>query len=233
MNSNNSMLNILIVEDHNALALNLAEYFDESQYSLDFASDGLTALHLLATCEYDVIVLDIMLPAISGLELASRIRRELAKDTPIIIMTAKGQLEDKQIAFESGVDDYLVKPFELKELELRILALARRYGGRFDKRTVVVADISYDPSTLMLSVAEHQPLQLHGMSARIFEQLIRYYPKYIPYQQLQQQVWGEREVDMNTIRTQTYVLRKLLSDHFGRSLIKTINGAGYQLDPSL
>lgn len=95
-------LRVLIVEDHSALAQNLAEYFDEESYQLDFAFDGLTALHLLATNQYDVIVLDIMLPAVSGIELCKRIREDLDSNTPIIMMTAKDQIQDKELAFKIG-----------------------------------------------------------------------------------------------------------------------------------
>ncbi|KGF30835.1 response regulator transcription factor [Oligella urethralis] len=222
-------LRVLIVEDHSALAQNLAEYFDEAAYQLDFAADGLTALHLLATNQYDVIVLDIMLPAVSGLELCQRIRDDLDSSTPIIMMTAKDQIEDKTLAFSLGADDYLVKPFALKELELRIHALARRHAGRLDKKKLRVGQIVYDPRSFLLTVAEVGSLHLSGIGARIFETLMKSYPNHVSYQELQQQVWGEREVDMNTIRTQTYALRKLLSDTFGRPLIKTIYGVGYEL----
>ncbi|WP_432786509.1 Response regulator ArlR [Oligella sp. MSHR50489EDL] len=222
-------LRILIVEDHSALAQNLAEYFDEESYQLDFAFDGLTALHLLATNQYDVIVLDIMLPAVSGIELCKRIREDLDSNTPIIMMTAKDQIQDKELAFSMGADDYLVKPFALKELELRIYALARRHVRRLDKKKLRVGQITYDPRSFMLTVGEAGPLHLSGIGARIFETLIKSYPNHVTYQELQQQVWGEREVDMNTIRTQTYALRKLLSDTFGMPLIKTLYGVGYEL----
>lgn len=222
-------LSILIVEDHSALAQNLAEYFDEELYQLDFASDGLTALHLLATNNYDVIVLDIMLPAVSGFEICRRIREDLQSSTPIIMMTAKDQIQDKETAFGVGADDYLVKPFALKELELRIHALARRRSGKLEKKKLRVSKIVYDPRTFSLTVGEQGPLNLSGMSAKIFETILKSYPNHVTYQELQQQVWGEREVDMNTIRTQTYTLRKLLTDIFGMSLIRTIYGVGYQL----
>lgn len=178
-------LRVLIVEDHSALAQNLAEYFDEESYQLDFAFDGLTALHLLATNQYDVIVLDIMLPAVSGIELCKRIREDLDSNTPIIMMTAKDQIQDKELAFSMGADDYLVKPFALKELELRIHALARRHVRRLDKKKLRVGQITYDPRSFMLTVAEAGPLHLSGIGARIFETLIKSYPNHVTYQELQ------------------------------------------------
>ena len=112
---NTSVLNILIVEDQVALAENLFEFFEDSHFALDFAADGLTALHLLATNEYDVIVLDIMLPGLSGYEICRRVRQDLKKNTPIIMVTAKGTLPDKEEGFGVGADDYLVKPFEPRQ----------------------------------------------------------------------------------------------------------------------
>lgn len=106
-------IRMLIVEDHVALAENLFEYFDQQRYILDFAPDGLTALHLLATNQYDVIVLDVMLPGVSGYEICRRIRTDLKCNTPVIMMTAKDQLQDKEQGFSQGADDYLVKPFNL------------------------------------------------------------------------------------------------------------------------
>src|SRR5690606_32793904 len=122
-------IRMLVVEDHAGLATNLLEFFDDSRYVLDFASDGLTALHLLATNAYDVIILDVMLPGLSGFEVCRRIRSDLHCPTPVIIMTSKDQLQDKEQGFTVGADDYLIKPFDLRELQLRVDALYRRKAG--------------------------------------------------------------------------------------------------------
>ena len=122
-------LGILIVEDQKDLAENLFEFLGDDRYTLDYAADGLTALHLLATQTYDVIVLDLMLPGVDGFEICRRIRQDLQCQKPVILMTALSSLADKEKGFNCGADDYLVKPFELKELQLRIDALHRRYTG--------------------------------------------------------------------------------------------------------
>ncbi len=122
-------IRLLLVEDHVALAQNLSEYFSDQRYVLDFASDGLTALHLIATNDYDVIVLDVMLPGLSGFEVCRRLRSDIQCGTPVILMTAKDQLDDKEQGFTLGADDYLVKPFNLRELQLRVEALHRRRAG--------------------------------------------------------------------------------------------------------
>jgi len=117
-------LRVLIVEDHIALADNLYEFLGEQHYILDFAADGLTGLHLAATNDYDIIVLDVMLPGINGFEICRRLRDDLKSNVPILLLTAKDTLDDKVTGFSYGADDYLTKPFDMKELELRISALA-------------------------------------------------------------------------------------------------------------
>lgn len=221
---------VLIVEDHVDLSRNLAEFFDSTQYVLDFASDGLTALHLLATQTYDAIVLDVMLPAISGFELCRRIRQELGLATPIILMTAKDHIDDKETGFKEGADDYLVKPFNLRELKYRIDALTRRSGRKLSQE-LRAGKVRFNPGTLKVQLANSAAIELSGRGARIFELLIRRYPQFVSYDQLVDKVWESRETDLNTIRTHVYALRKILQDQLGEPLIRTVHGRGYCLNP--
>ncbi|MYN12840.1 response regulator [Pusillimonas sp. TS35] len=220
---------MLVVEDHAGLAANLLEFFDSERYVLDFASDGMTAMHLAAINEYDVIVMDVMLPGISGFEICRRLRADLHCTTPVIIMTSKDQLSDKEQGFQVGADDYLVKPFNLRELQLRVDALYRRKAGFARTPTIQAPGVSYDPGTFTVHAADGTALELTGTAARIFEELIKAYPGFLSYQQIQERVWGEREVDMNTLRTHVYSLRKLLQDTFHVPMIKTLHGRGYRL----
>ncbi|RTZ45570.1 response regulator transcription factor [Candidimonas sp. SYP-B2681] len=223
-------ISLLIVEDHVALAQNLLEFFDDHRYVLDFASDGLTAIHLLATNSYDVIVLDVMLPGVSGFEVCRRLRQDMACTTPVIMMTAKDQIQDKTTGFLQGADDYLVKPFDLRELKLRVDALHKRQSGV--KASLLRAPgLSFDPGTLEVHLDDRGTIELSGIAARIFEELIKAYPDFLSYEHLQDKVWGEREVDMNTLRTHVYALRKHLQDNFGIPMIKTLHGRGYRLMP--
>lgn len=222
-------LRLLIVEDHKALAENLFEFFGyDERYVLDFAPDGLTALHLVATNVYDVIILDVMLPAVSGVEVCRRLREDLGCSTPVIMMTAKDQLSDKELGFGAGADDYLVKPFNLKELQLRVEALARRKATHHTA-PLHIPGLSYDPGKLLVSMASAPALGLSGTAATLFERLMRAYPNYVSYEQLSADVWGERDVDRHTLRTHVYGLRKALQQHFGLTLIKTMHGRGYRL----
>lgn len=225
-----SKLKILFVEDHQALAENLSEYFADDGYQADFAYDGLTALHLLATNQYDVVVLDIMLPGVGGLEICSRLKKDLGSSVPVLMLTALDSIDDKIEGFGVGADDYLAKPFDMRELELRIQALARRRvqgGGR-----LCAGDLEFDPGTLTVSDAHGKSLILSGYSATLFEAMVRAWPNFMTYEQLGERLWGaDADGSEHSIRTHIYVLRKLLKQSFGRSFIRSLYGRGYRLDP--
>lgn len=221
---------VLIVEDQSALAANLEEFFDEHRYVLDFAADGLTALHLLATQEYDVVVLDVMLPGVNGFEICRRIRDDLGSNVPVIFMTARGELSDKEEGYGRGGDDYLVKPFALRELQLRIDALARRDSISHDG-VLRAGPLSYDPGTLMAHLDGHGEVMLGGTAARIFEQLVRAHPRIVTHDMLSRAIWGTDEGDAHTLRTHIYVLRKTLESSLGSALVDTVHGRGYRLNP--
>src|SRR5690606_26552364 len=116
-----------------------------------------------------------------------------------------------ELGFNVGADDYLVKPFNLRELQLRVDALYRRKAGFSHAREIRLPGVSFDPGTFMVRADGHE-LELSGTAARIFEELMKAYPGFLSYEQIQDKVWGEREVDMNTLRTHVYFLRKLLQD---------------------
>src|SRR5690606_31104515 len=161
-------------------------------------------------------------------EVCRRIRSDLQCATPIIMMTSKDQLEDKEQGFTVGADDYLVKPFNLRELQLRVDALFRRKAG-YTGAEISIPGIRFNPGTFVVRTDSGKQLELSGIAARIFEELIKAYPGFLSYAQVQDRVWGEREVDMNTLRTHVYSLRKLLHDTFGYPMIKTMHGRGYRL----
>ncbi len=219
---------VLLVEDNADLAENIFEFLGESEYELEYASGALTALHLLDSQRYDVIVLDIMLSGTSGLDIARRLRKDMNDYTPIIFMTAMGAIEEKEAGYSSGGDDYLVKPFELRELALRINALHRR-NSRTD--TLLCAErVSFNPGTLEVHFDERGTLRLSGLAAHIFESLIRSYPDFVSYASLSTRLWPDQEVDINTLRTHIWQLRKQFKDAYGMPMIRTLHGRGYILD---
>lgn len=219
---------ILVVEDNVALAENLYEFLGNDNYVIDLAQDGLTALHLVATNSYDVIILDVMLPGINGFDLCSRIRDDLKCETPIIFMTARDALVDKEQGFMRGGDDYLVKPFELRELQLRIDALCRR---RDQRNLLRAGSVSFDTGTLRAALADGRFIELSGTGAKLFEFLVRAYPAYVSYAAMGDLIWGDEDHDVNTIRTHIYGLRKSLQQQLQYPLIKTVHGLGYRLLP--
>ncbi len=222
---------ILFVEDHRPLLHNLSEYFLEENYQLDFASDGLTALNLLATQSYDLVVLDVMLPGVNGVDICRRIRNDVSKTLPILLLTALDSIEHKIAGFGAGADDYLCKPFEMKELELRINALLRIRSA--NDNILSAGNIHFNPGSLTISTDENIKFALSGLNASLFEMLIRAYPNYVSYENISDYLWGASDVEEHTIRTHIYTLRKTLKKAFGRSLIKGIYGRGYQLDPNM
>lgn len=223
-------LNVLFVEDHKALLENLAEYFSDDHYELDFASDGLTALHLIANNPYDVIVLDVMLPGVDGVSICKRIREDMGSPTPILLLTALDAIEHKESGFGAGADDYLTKPFDMRELELRIEALAKRRTTTSNLLTA--ANLTFNPGTLIVKTSDGRETSLSGLSANLFEILIRNYPNFVSYQSISDQIWGLGDASDHTIRTHIYLLRKNLKKAFGKSMIKALYGRGYQLDPN-
>jgi len=227
-NWSNGRIRLLIVEDQRELAKNISEYLREDHYELDFAADGLTAMHLIATTQYDVIVIDLMIPGVDGFALCEKLRRELKRTTPVLIMTALGSLDDKAKGFRTGADDYLVKPFDLLELKLRIDALARRAISYSD--TLSAGPLTFDPGTLEAGFAGKK-IKLTGIPARLFEQLMRAHPKFLSHEELISSAW--RDVadteDYNSLRTHIYALRAALQAAFGHGMVKTVYGRGYCL----
>lgn len=223
-------LRLLMVEDQTDLAENLFEFLGEDHYSLDFAADGLTALHLLATRNYDIIVLDLMLPGVNGFDICRRIRQDLQCQTPIILMTALSALKDKEKGFDCGADDYLVKPFELRELQLRIEALNRRHSPQ--KPVLNAGQIRFYPGTLEVELWGLKT-SLSGTPARLFELLIRAYPNFLSHEALGEALWGgarHDDTEGNSLRTHIYTLRKSLQSGLSNGLVKTVHGRGYRLE---
>lgn len=231
MSQKSHNIRLLIVEDNIALAENLYEFFGNKNYTLDFARDGLTGLHLAVTYQYDVIVLDVMLPGIDGFEICRRLRNDLNSQTPIIFLTAKDAIEDKEIGFESGVDDYLTKPFNMRELDLRLQALTRRKFA--DNNNLTAGDVTFDPGTLRVSCADGRSVVLTGIGANLFEILIRAYPNYVSHQTIIETIWGDDFVDPHTLRSHVSALRKVLKVSIGTSLVQSMHGKGYLLNPEL
>lgn len=224
-------MRVLIIEDNADLAANVYDFLEAKGYTVDAAADGVTGLHLAVAHDFDVIVLDLMLPGIDGLTVCRKLREDAGKTTPILMLTAKDTLEDKLKGFNSGADDYLVKPFALPELEARLLALSRRSAVHKSSQVLKVADLTLDPKTLQVRRGG-QAIVLTPIALTILELLMRKSPQVVSRSDIEHAVWGENPPDSDALRSHMHTLRVAVDHPFSKSLIHTVHGKGFRLaDP--
>ncbi|WP_325436355.1 response regulator transcription factor [Pseudomonas nitroreducens] len=220
-------MRILLVEDNRDILANMADYLSLKGYTVDCAQDGLSGLHLAATSHYDLIVLDVMLPGLDGFTLCRRLREDARRDTPVIMLTARDQLDDRLQGFRSGADDYLLKPFALSELAARIEAVLRRSQGG-GRRELQVADLSYNLDTLEVSRAG-KPLKLNPIGLKLLAVLMQKSPHVVRRDVLEEAVWGDDCPDSDSLRSHVHQLRQVIDKPFASSLLHTVHGVGYKL----
>lgn len=222
-------MNILLVEDNHDLALNITEYFESKGHIVDYAADGMTALNLLSQHNFDVIVLDIMLPGIDGFRLCEKLRDNLEKETPVIMLTAKDTEQDKLKGFSVGTDDYMVKPFSLPELEARLIALTRRNSfPASDSKNLVVEDLVYNQSTMEF-VRGDVTLKLKPVPRKILIYLMRHSSRVVTRQEIEQEIWQDNPPDSEVLRAHIYAIRREIEKVDSAKLLHTIHGVGYRL----
>ncbi len=219
---------LLLVEDHRDLAEAVGAYLESCGFTMDYAYDGLCALHLAATQNYDAIILDVMLPGVDGFEICKRLRRDARLNTPILMLTARDQLDDKLQGFNQGADDYLVKPFDMPELEARLIALIRRQRGEMDESVYTVHDLKLDTNTMQVT-RQGQSIHLSPTCLRILRILMRESPNLVTREQLESELWGELTPDSDTLRSHIYKLRKAIDKPFDQALLETQQSIGFRL----
>ena len=220
-------MRILIIEDNPDIAANLGDYLDEQGHTVDFAGDGITGLHLAVVNDFDAIVLDLALPGMDGLEVCRKLRNEAGKDTPVLMLTARDRLEDKLAGFETGADDYLVKPFALQEVEVRLDALLRR-GRRPTSRELNVGDLQYNLDTLTVHRAGVD-IELNPIGLKLLRCLMDASPNVVSRSDLEKEVWGEEMPDSDSLRVHIHSLRSMIDKPFNSKMIQTRHGIGYRL----
>jgi DNA-binding response OmpR family regulator len=225
--SGGNPMRILIVEDNRDIQLTLQEYFAGRGHLADTASDGLSGLQKALSGSYDVIVLDLMLPRIDGLELCRRLRQEAELSTPILLLTARDTLADKLRGFDSGADDYLVKPFALAELEARLKVLRRRSAGPAPT-LLQVGELNFDPARMQASRAG-QPLNLTPTGIKLLTTLMRAHPAVVSRAELERVIWPELPPDSDALRSHIHTLRQALDKPFGTPMLQTVHGVGFRL----
>ncbi|MBS1173199.1 MAG: two component transcriptional regulator, winged helix family, partial [Proteobacteria bacterium] len=140
-------LRVLVIEDNRDLAANLVDFLAAKGHAVDAAGDGITGMHLAVANDYDAIVLDLVLPGMNGITLCRKLREEAGRQTPVLMLTARDSLDDKIVGLEAGADDYVVKPFALREVEARLKALVRRAQGGSRQQQLQVGDLGFDTGT--------------------------------------------------------------------------------------
>jgi DNA-binding response OmpR family regulator len=219
---------ILLIEDHRGISEMVSEFLIRRGYCVDFAADGVTGLHLAVVNSYEAIVLDLMLPGMDGLAVCRKLRTEAKKSTPVLLLTARDTLEDKLVGLDAGADDYLVKPFEVRELEARVRALIRRDRRQVSAELLSVGDLQLNTATLRLTRAGLD-LSVSPIALKLLTILMRESPRVVSRRELEREVWGDLLPDSDTLRSHLHNLRKTIDKPFQKPLLHTIQSSGYRL----
>jgi DNA-binding response OmpR family regulator len=221
-------MRILLIEDDQALASNLLEYFT-GQDVVAHEKDGIRGLAAAAAGEHDAVVLDLSLPRLDGIELCRSLREQARRRTPVLVLTARDTLEDKVAAFDAGADDYLVKPFAMRELAIRLRALVRRVvPAPAAAESLRCADLELDLATLQCKRGD-RPFATTRIGLRILEMLLRASPAVVRRETIVGALWPDYPVGDGVLRTHVYALRKAIDGAGGPPLLHTLPGIGYRL----
>lgn len=225
------MYKILIIEDNPDIVANIYAFFEPRGFELDNAHNGLSGLALATSNRYDVILLDVMLPGMDGTKLCKTLREELHDKTPVLMLTARDTVLDKVAGFDSGADDYLVKPFSLVELEARIKALIRRNQDEHFQHTIEVGKLSLNTEQHSIK-REDKLLKLTPTGFKILYALMSASPRVVSKTELEERVWGQDIPSSDALRTHLHSVRAQVDKPFDKVMIVTIAGVGYQIiDP--
>ena len=221
-------LHILVVEDNAMLAQNLADGLERQGHSADFAADGVLGLRLALEHHYDLVVLDLGLPGMDGLEVCRRLRAQAPRQVPVLMLTARDTLGDKLTGFDSGADDYLVKPFAMEELLARCQVLARRHTLHLDHR-LRIGSLCIDRQG-RTAVRGSQALELTPAGYQILLALAEAHPRVLTRSELSHALWRDEPPDSDALRAHIYQLRQKLDKPFAAPMLVTVHGVGFRLD---
>lgn len=221
------MAKILVVEDNAELIDNIREFLSAQHHNIDCCADGSEALAYLQTYEYDVIVLDWTLPKMSGIEILKQYRAK-GGITPVLMLTGRREIDDKESGFDAGADDYLTKPFELRELAVRIKSLIRRAPTPFTD-LLTVADIVLDRQSKQVTKSG-KDVKLMPKDFAILELLMTYPNKVFSAEALIERIWSSSaDASPDVVRKHINRIRTQIDSDEGTSLIRTVHGVGYSL----
>ena len=217
------MIRVLLVEDDMGLAGNIIDYLELEDMVCDHASNGVAALSLIQKHSFDVVVLDINLPRLDGLSVCEKVRDD-GNDTPIIMLTARDQLENKLEGFQKGADDYLVKPFDMPELVARVFALAHRRSSQVKKLNFGNVSVEVGSETASVNTA---PVKLSPTSFTLLKTLLQQQGRVVPRERLLDAVWGEDAPESNALKVHLHNLRKSLVQANANIEVKAVAGTGF------
>ena len=219
------MINVLLVEDDIDLATTIVDYLDIEDIECDHASNGVLGLNLLQINDYQMIILDVNMPKMDGLTMCKTLR-EQGKDIPVLMLTARDSLDNKLEGFAAGSDDYLVKPFAMKELVARVQVLAKRKSG--EAKRLTLANLNLDLAKRSADV-EGQTLKLSPIAFKLLETLVRHAPQTVTRSSIMQAIWGEEQPDSNSIKVHVHHLRKQLEATTHQVTLETIPSVGFAI----
>lgn len=221
-------MRILIAEDEPELAKGLKFLLEKNMFSVDIVPDGAEALDYFYSTDYDVIVLDIMMPKVSGLDVLKTIRNAGA-NVPILMLTAKAEIEDRVAGLEAGADDYLPKPFASREFIARVKALSRRNAG-YAGLVLAFGDVKLDCNRYELTSGS-EIVRLNNKEFQLMELFMRHPHFVFSTDHLMDKIWGQdSEADISVVWTYIGFIRKKLKEIKGNIEIRTVRGAGYSLE---
>src|SRR5512137_712015 len=214
-------MRVLIIEDNRDLASNMFDFLETKGHVVDAAGDGITGMHLALVNQYDAIVLDLTLPGMDGITLCRKLREEGGKTTPVLMITARDSLDDKIAGLEAGADDYLVKPAELREVELRLRVLHRRVGDQtVQQKKMEVEDLNLDTLTCTVRRGD-KSIELPPIPYKILKVLMSRSPNVVSREEIEHAVWGEGRPDSDSLRAHVHLLRDIIDKPFPRKLLRT------------
>jgi DNA-binding response OmpR family regulator len=221
-------LRLLVVEDHHALRANIAALFEAHGHVVDFAADGLSGLRMALEAPPDVLVLDLGLPGMDGLDVCAELRARADRHVPVLMLTARDALDDKLLGFRHGADDYLVKPFAGEELLARCLALSHRHlvGAR---HIIEIGRLCIDRRSALVE-REGRRIELAQSPYRILLALAEAWPRTLTRSELVHRLWGDDAPPSDPLRSHLYALRQALDRPFDRPMLVTVHGVGFRLE---
>ncbi|WP_024600710.1 response regulator transcription factor [Pseudoalteromonas sp. TAE56] len=219
------MINVLLVEDDIDLATTIVDYLEIESIECDHASNGVMGLNLIERNPYQMIILDVNMPKMDGLTMCKTLR-ERGIDIPVLMLTARDSLDNKLEGFAAGSDDYLVKPFAMKELVARVQVLAKRTSGEVKRLTF--ANLTLNLTAHTATVAAYS-LKLSPITFKLLEVLVREQQKPVTRQVIMQAIWGDDQPDSNSLKVHIHHLRKQLEQAHCQAVLETIPSVGFGL----